>query len=348
MSRSQPAGSPLQLHHLVPAAAVVLVTGCTGAASVLEPRGPRAADVAGLWWLMFWLAAAVYLVVVGILAHGLFRRRAAPAGEDELRPAAAGDEGAGRAGLTYLTVTGVIAPAIIVLVVLIATIQTMGAIAGPATPPRMSVDVIGFQYWWMVRYAHRDVTTANEIHIPVGEPVELNLTSVDVIHSLWVPQLMGKMDLIPGKTLTTWIQASEPGVYWGECAEYCGVQHARMKFLVVAEPSEQFAAWLAREQQPAAEPTDPSALAGFQAIMRPSCIGCHTIKGTPAQGQLGPDLTHIGSRRTIAAGTLPNNRGTLAGWIADPQHLKPGNLMPDLAIDLQTAHVIADYLETLK
>jgi cytochrome c oxidase subunit 2 len=345
----RPTWARLRSYALLPAAGcLVLATGCTGAASALEPRGPRAADIAGLWWLMFWLAAAVYVVVVAILAHGLFRRRAAPAGQDPTRPVAAGEEGAGRAGLAYLTVAGVAVQALIVLVVLIATIRSMAVNAAPATPPRVAVDVVGFQYWWMVRYPDRDATTANEIHIPVGEPVQLNLSSVDVIHSFWVPQLMGKMDLIPGKTQSTWIQADEPGVYWGECAEYCGIQHARMAFLVVAEPPEQFAAWLAREQQPAAEPTDPVALAGFTAIMRPSCIGCHAIKGTPASGRLGPDLTHIGSRRTIAAGTLPNNRGTLAGWIADPQHIKPGNLMPDLAIDLDTANAMAVYLETLK
>jgi cytochrome c oxidase subunit II len=326
---------------------LILVAGCSGAASALEPRGPRAADIADLWWLMLALAGAVYVVVVALLAHGLFRRRAGHPAQDPDRPPAGGER-TGPAGLTYLTLAGIVLPAIILLVVMGATIRTLGAVAAPATAARVTVDVVGFQYWWLVRYPDQDATTANEIHIPAGEPVQLNLSSVDVIHSFWVPQLMGKMDLVPGKTNTTWIQASAPGVYRGECAEYCGIQHAKMAFLVVAEPPEQFAAWLANEQQPAAEPTDPAAQAGLHAIMRPSCIGCHAIKGTPAAGQLGPDLTHIGSRRTIAAGTLPNNPGTLAGWIADPQHIKPGNLMPDLAVDLETANAIATYLETLK
>jgi cytochrome c oxidase subunit II len=327
----------------------MVVAGCGGAASALEPRGPRAAEIASLWWLMLALASIVYVVVVAILAHGLFRRRRAERpGQDAARLPMGRGERTGRLGLAYLTSAGIVLPAVVVLVVMVRTIQAMGAIAEPPAPARVAIDITGFQYWWMVRYPDQDATTANEIHIPVGEPVQLNLSSVDVIHSFWVPQLMGKLDVIPGRTNTTWIQASEPGAYYGECAEYCGLQHARMAFLVIADPPQQFAAWLTNEQQPAAEPTDPAALAGLQAIMRPSCIGCHTIRGTPAAGRLGPDLTHIGSRRAIAAGTLPNNRGTLAGWIADPQHIKPGNLMPDLGVDLETANAIAAYLESLK
>jgi cytochrome c oxidase subunit 2 len=193
------------------------------------------------------------------------------------------------------------------------------------------------------------VVAANEIHVPAGRPVQVNVTSEDVIHSFWVPQLMGKLDMIPGKTNTTWLQADQPGAYRGECAEYCGVQHAHMAFLVVAEPPEQFAAWLEGQRQPAAEPTEPLAREGAQAFAREGCISCHEIRygASPVGGKAGPDLTHLASRRTIGAGLLANNPGNLAGWIANPQALKPGNKMPRLNLDAESLQALVAYLESL-
>lgn len=332
------------------AAAGLLLGGCAGPPSTLDPQGPRAAEIAWLWWVMLAIATAVYLAVTALLLHGLLRSRPdRPDGDGSPGRFGRLRERSSRLGGTlYLVISGIVVPAVIVVVLMALTARSMTAIAAPATPAAFTVDVRGFQYWWEVRYPDRGVTTANEIHVPVGEPVQVNLTSVDVIHSFWVPQLMGKTDLIPGRTNTTWIQADRPGMYRGECAEYCGAQHARMAFLVIAVPREEFLAWLDHQRRPAADPTDAVALAGQRAFMRPSCIGCHTIQGTPARGEVGPDLTHYASRRYLAAGSLPNNRGTTAGWIADPQGLKPGNLMPDLAIDLETANAIAAYLETLE
>ena len=178
--------------------------------------------------------------------------------------------------------------------------------------------------------------------------MQLTLTSMDVIHSFWVPQLHGKIDLIPGTATTLWLRADQPGEYRGMCAEYCGVQHAKMQFLVVAEPPDQFQAWLDLQRQPAAVPTDPLAQRGLQVFLSSSCVTCHAIRGTSATGALGPELTHLASRRTLGAGILPNTRGTLAGWIADPQSIKPGVHMPPSDLTGEQLQALVVYLETLR
>jgi cytochrome c oxidase subunit 2 len=217
----------------------------------------------------------------------------------------------------------------------------------------MSIGVTAKMWWWEVRYhdpaSGREVAAANEIRIPVGKPVYLGLTSSDVIHSLWVPALNGKMDTIPGRINGLTLQADKPGIYRGQCAEYCGEQHARMALHVVAMPQAEFDRWLANEARPARAPDSALLERGRAAFLAQRCQSCHTIRGVAEDSRLGPDLTHVGSRMHIGAGTLRNHRGTLAGWIADPQAIKPGVRMPAaLDIDGETLNALATYLEHLK
>ena len=219
----------------------------------------------------------------------------------------------------------------------------------PEPASAVTIEVTGHQWWWEVRYPEEQVVTANEIHIPVGRPVRVDMTSADVIHSFWVPELHGKMDMIPGRTDVIWLQTDVPGSYRGQCAEFCGLQHAKMALYVVAEPPETFAAWLDQQRQPAAEPTEPPAQRG-RALAAGLCIQCHTIRTGDAAvgGSFGPDLTHVGSRRTLAAATLPNTREHLAEWLADPQSSKPGNKMPNLQLDVESVQALVAYLESLR
>jgi cytochrome c oxidase subunit II len=225
-----------------------------------------------------------------------------------------------------------------------------------AAPPRdrqpIMIDVIGHQWWWEVRYQDpvpaNQVTTANEIHVPVGRPVVLRMTARDVIHSFFAPNLFGKKDLIPGHTTQTWFQADTPGVYRGQCAEFCGHQHAKMAFLIIAEPQNQFAQWLGAQRNPAHPPSDTLQERGQLVFMSGSCAMCHAIGGTPAGGRVGPDLTHLASRRTIAAATLRNTRGNLGGWVVDPQRIKPGAYMPPNNLEPADLRALLAYLESLK
>jgi cytochrome c oxidase subunit 2 len=216
----------------------------------------------------------------------------------------------------------------------------------------IEIEVTGYQWWWQIKYPDpqpsRTFTTANDLHIPVGRPVKLLLKSGDVIHSFWVPNLAGKKDLIPGQQNELTFSADRPGSYRGQCAEFCGLQHAKMALRVIAEPSQDFEAWRDRQLQPAMEVNDPSASAGRQVFERKACILCHTIRGTKAGGRYGPDLTHFGSRETIAAGTLPNDRDHLKRWIANPQAFKPGTKMPQVPLDEDELNAISAYLGALK
>jgi cytochrome c oxidase subunit 2 len=251
--------------------------------------------------------------------------------------------------------TGVVATVLILFVLLVYSVFTGRAIATPPDDTEaLTIEVIGHQFWWEVQYLapvpSERVTTAHEIHIPVGQPVRIQVQTRDVIHSFWVPNLHGKVDLIPGQVNTIWLQADTPGVFRGQCAEFCGLQHALMGFLVIAQPPAEFAAWLEHQRQPAALPTDPAVARGQEVFLSAPCMLCHTVRGTGtgAMGQAAPDLTHFGSRRTIAAATLPNTRGNLAGWILDPQHIKPGNRMPAVHLAPADLQFLLDYLESLK
>ena len=218
--------------------------------------------------------------------------------------------------------------------------------------PVLTIDVTGHQWWWEVSYEdpvpHNIVRTANEIHIPVGRTVMIKLASHDVIHSFWVPNLSGKKDLLPGHKDALWIRADRPGIYRGQCAEFCGLQHAKMALFVVAEPAAEFTNWIQHQREPGPTPTDSMTAQGQVVFETGPCAMCHTIASTRAAATVGPDLTHIASRMTLAAGTLPNTRGNLGGWIVDPQTIKPGAKMPANSLAPKDLQALLAYLGTLK
>ena len=245
---------------------------------------------------------------------------------------------------------GGIAIPIVVLAGLFAlTLRTLPRTSpASASATGLTIEVVGRQWFWDVAYPGTGVRTANEIHIPVGIPVNVEVSSGDVVHSFWVPELNRKIDMIPGQTNRVTLEADQAGTYRGQCAEFCGLQHAHMAFYVVAEPKAKFDAWLARESQPAALPSTPELERGQQVLLGSACVYCHTISGTTASGKIGPDLTHLASRRSLAAALLPNSRGYLAAWILDPQHLKPGNKMPGTDLSGTELQALLAYLESLK
>jgi cytochrome c oxidase subunit II len=311
--------------------------------SMLGAAGPHAAGVESLWWLFFWITAGVYVLVMIALLVAVLRRR---------RPVDPRDPAASRrAGVVITGATGV--TLVLLFVLLISSVRTgRYSIQGLADPSHLNIKLTGNQWWWNVEYestiASQRVRTANEIHIPTGRPVLLKLRSSDVIHSFWVPNLAGKKDLIPGHETELWIQADRPGVYRGQCAEFCGPQHAHMALAVVAEPADKYAAWLDAQRRPAAEPQDQIAKRGRDVFLSGPCVMCHSIRGTGAGGRTAPDLTHLGSRLTLAAGTVPNTPGHLAGWITDAQGIKPGNRMPTIGIGGEDLQALLKYLQTLE
>jgi cytochrome c oxidase subunit 2 len=304
---------------------------------MLNAAGPAAARINALWWYLFAVGGVVYLVVMGYLLLALFRRRSD-----------ARDEGSPSEGPRVVVWGGAVIPALILVVTFGVTVFTMGALNEPEEANDLIIEVTGNRWWWDVRYPGFGFRTANEIHIPVDQPVAVKLTSDDVIHSFWVPKLHGKLDMIPGQVTEFWLEASEPGVYLGECAEFCGIQHAKMQFLVIALEESEFEAWVTQQQQPAPEPTNELTQAGQQVFLGSSCVYCHAVEGTNATGDLGPDLTHLASRRTLAAGTVPNNRGNLGGWIVAPHTIKPGSLMPPTQLTGPELQALLAYLETLQ
>jgi cytochrome c oxidase subunit 2 len=316
-----------------------IATACGGNASTLDTSGPGASRISGLWWAFFAISAFVFVAVVGLLLFGLFRRR-------EPAPDVPSREPVGH-GL--IIGGGIVFPVVVLVATFLVTLAVMSAEADDdAGSHGMTVEIIGHRWWWEVRYPGVDVVTANEVHLPLNQPVLLKTTSVDVIHSVWIPRLQRKIDAIPGRTNQVTLTASLPGTFRGECAEYCGLQHARMAFVVVAQPQSDFDAWLAHQREvPPAVPQDPNVERGQEVFFSSACVYCHTIQGTNASGTLGPDLTHIASRATLAANTVPNTRGYLLGWITDPQHIKPGSLMPATPLSGPDAQALLDYLESL-
>ena len=312
--------------------ALLLMAACSDdAPSVLEPAGPGARRIEGLWWLMFWISLVVFVVVVALLIVALLRRT----------KEAAVDRSEVRWGEPFIIVAGVVIPAIVLSSVYVIALNDMNELAAHGDDAGTTIEVIGHDWWWEVVYANGAVT-ANEIHIPAGEPVRVELSTDDVIHSFWVPELQVKIDMNPGETNDLWLEADEPGRYRGQCAEYCGLQHAKMIFYVVAEPRAEFDQWLANEAEPAAADD-----LGQQVFLNSTCVGCHAIRGTDATAEVGPDLTHLAARETIASGVLPNTRSSLARWITDPQSVKPGATMPPTELAGDELEALLDYLSGL-
>lgn len=339
--------------------------------SALTPAGPGAAEIGWLWDWMLVSGSVITLAVFVVLGIALFRRRR----PDELPPEAdrpadprgehanVEDGGRGRAGegrprserlgARWLVAGGIVFPGVVLSVLFVFTLRSLGSISPRRDEPApLTIEVIGKQWWWEVRYLSDDpariAVAANELRIPVGQRVRVLLGASDVIHSFWVPGLQGKTDMIPGRRNVTWLQADAPGRWRGQCAEFCGVQHAKMALVVVAEPEAAFDAWLERQLTPADPPADSAGRADEAAFLASGCVLCHSVRGTRAHGQLGPDLTHVGSRVTLAAGELPNNYGNLAGWIADPQSMKPGSKMPSVPLTPDELHAITRYLLSLR
>ncbi len=311
----------------------------TGIQSALEPAGIQAERIARLWDVFLWVSLIVYVLVLAFLAAALFHRR------PEIIPNATSP----RVRTAVSIATGITVLTLLALIT--ASAFTSRSIAD--VPDRaLQIGVVGRQWWWQVDYDDPDkskrITTANEITIPVGTPVTLHLQSTDVIHSFWVPNLHGKRDLIPGKRTTLTIRADRPGVYRGQCAEFCGYQHAKMALWINAVPPAEYAQWLDAARRPSKVPSTQEERKGMQVFMSSPCPLCHTILGTEANGKTGPDLTHFASRRSIAAGTLPNRRGFLAGWILDAQHVKPGAYMPSIALEQGELQPLVAYLESLR
>src|SRR4051794_30226393 len=278
--------------------------------SALDPAGPQAAHINRLWWLMFWVSTGVFAIVMAFLVGAVLRRSdSSPAAvEPELR------QNPARERLLHAVVSGAVGLTVIVLfVLLIASIWTGRAIASPGPTSAVVINLTGHQWWWEAEYEDalpsQRVRTANELHIPVGRPVVLTVTSSDVIHSFWVPNLHGKRDLIPGYTTAIWIQADRPGVYRGQCAEFCGHEHAKMALFVTAEGETDFERWLDSRRQPALEPASDQERRGRDVFLHTTCTQCHAVRGTIAGATLGPDLTHFAARGSVGAGTLPNTTG---------------------------------------
>ena len=314
-----------------------------GAHAVHDPAGPQAAMLDGLGNLLYGVATVVFVLVVGALLAAALRRR---------RPDEDPEDPARERRITLVVAGAVGATVAVLLIALVGSYAAGRELAARPAGEALQIRVTGYQWWWAVEY--RDsvpqnwATAANEIHVPVGRPVVLELRSNDVIHSLWLPNLGVKRDLIPGEATSIRFQADSAGVYRGECAEFCGHQHAKMALLVVAEPPDRFAAWLARQRDTARTPVDSAARRGQEVFLTSTCVMCHAVQGTPAGSRFGPDLTHLAGRRTIAAGTLPNTRGNQAGWIMDPQRIKPGVRMPPNALAPNDLQALLAYLESLE
>jgi cytochrome c oxidase subunit 2 len=309
--------------------------------SALQSDGPQAAHIEWMWWLTLAVTGVVYLLVMGFLFVAVTRRRH----EDELHHSREHKR-------TLWVASAAVLSSVILVGLLVASVVTGRSISELSTANAIEIKLTGQQWWWEAEYQHpepsQSFTTANEIHIPVGRPVRLKLASVDVIHSFWIPSLHGKRDMIPGEVNLLTIRADKPGVYRGQCAEYCGLQHAHMVLFVVAEPQDQFDRWYANQVKPARAPVTDEQKLGQQVFLQGSCVMCHQIRGTPAGARYGPELTHLKSRGSIAAGTLPNTRGSLGGWISNPHSVKPGVKMPANTLEPRELNALLGYLESLE
>lgn len=325
--------------------AAVGLAGCSQSHSALRPAGPEAEQLAWLIWLFITVSAATWLLVMVVLLAGIRRRRGPRSSRLLGTPVR-------ERRLARVIASCVALTAIVVIALTVVSYRSQAKLFVRSPVPEVRIKLIGHQWWWEVQYpddaSDRQIVTANEIHVPVDRPVALTLETRDVIHSFWVPSLAGKMDQITGHTNTLHFSAARAGVYRGQCAEFCGRQHAQMGIIVVASPGDSFERWKNEQIAPAAAPPPGPAADGLRVFMSRGCMLCHTIRGTLAGGTLGPDLTHLASRRTVAAGALDLSAGALGAWIADPQHIKPGSLMPQMALHGSELSALVSYLMSLR
>jgi cytochrome c oxidase subunit 2 len=305
--------------------------------SPFNPNSPLASATTNLFIFILAIAGFILALVTFLLVYSIIRYRSR--GEQGEPPQILGN--------TKLEIVWTVVPIITLGIVFVYMLQVMG-ITLPRSAQNPDMIVIGHQWWWEVHYPQSGVVTANELHLPAGKKMLIRLESADVIHDLWLPELGTKMDLVPGKVNAIWLQGDKVGVYYGTCAEFCGTQHAWMRLRAVVETPSDFEAWIKEQQQPAQTPTGSQASQGAQLFQQIACQSCHTIQGTQAQGNVGPDLTHLASRQTLAAGVLDNTPDNLATWLRDPQAVKPGNHMPNLKLSDQQIQQLVAYLETLK
>jgi cytochrome c oxidase subunit 2 len=314
---------------------------------VLHPAAPQAANIEWLYWVIFWVLFAIYvLMIVAFTRAGATTRVVAshpvPIIEDEEGDHRARWAVGSAIGLTVITL----------FVILVLSVVTGKRVEGLTSKNPVTIQITGHQWWWEIIYPNaqtdQTITTANEIHVPIGTPVVVLTNSADVIHSFWAPSITGKRDLLPGNSSAFWFRVDRPGIYHGQCAEFCGLQHAHMGFAIVAEPLDKFREWQRQQLKPAADPANPAAIRGREVFLSHACLMCHTIRGTDAGSHVGPDLTHIASRNMIAAETLPNTAGSLAGWIVDPQRVKPGTRMSPNPLPADDLQAVISYLQSLQ
>lgn len=331
------------------------VVPTVAAAGSFGPEGPIAQAMADLFWLMTALGTVIFVAVVALLVLGLRRHRDEPVGalaRSRVEPTS--PDVTRSLTARWIVLGGVVLPLVVIVVVFAATLGAMRAVPTAAPEGALHIEVVAHQFWWEIHYPEQDVTTANELYLPVGRPVALELTSSDVIHSLWVPALGGKLDALPDGTTTLVLQADEPGEHETECAEFCGLEHARMGLLVVAEPEQAFEDWVSSRSAPAAEPTGTAAERGREVFLRSDCTRCHAVEGTSeppadrADDESGPDLTHVASRRTLLADTVPNTPEDLERVVRDASAVKGGVDMPAAELSDQEIADLVAYLGGLQ
>jgi cytochrome c oxidase subunit 2 len=333
-----------QLRAVASLAFILALAGCAGWQSAIDVHGAPAIGLRQLIIFIVVVCTLVWVLVIAVLAHALWRRRAAP-------PNVLAQDAALERRMAMAVASAVAVTAIVITVFTLSSFFTTRGL-NLATDTDLTIRLRGLQWWWEVKYLDPNIArafvTANEIHIPVGRNVRIQLEAADVIHSFWVPSLAGKQDLIPGRLNEITIRAERPGIYRGQCAEFCGLQHAHMAFVVVAQNDDAFESWASQQRLPALSSTADEIAMGQRLFMTKQCAACHAVRGTEAVGTSGPDLTHVGGRRYIAAGLLETTRGSLAAWIADPQTLKPGNNMPMVPLAADELRAISAYMASLK
>lgn len=314
---------------------------------ILHPGAPQASHIEWFYWLLFWVLFAVFVLMTFGFARASAKNRTIAAVP---LPVLEYKEADRRSVWAVGTAVGI--TVITLFVILILSVLTGKRVEGLTSKNPVTIQINGHQWWWEVTYpnsqADQTVTTANEIHVPVGTPVVVLTNSSDVIHSFWAPSITGKRDLLPGYSSAFWFQIDSPGTYHGQCAEFCGLQHAHMGFSIIAETADQFQQWEAAQLKPAVDPPNAEAARGKEVFVTHACLMCHTIRGTDAGSRVGPDLTHVASRNMIAAETLPNTAGALAGWIVDPQRIKPGSHMAPNPLAPDDLQALIAYMQSLQ